>query len=339
MEFKINVEDVANPKEISLLNQLECPIDYQISFNPIVCVKCETIFCQNCIDDWKKKSNVCPVRCSPFEVYNPGESIIRQQLRKIKIFCGNKVHGCEEHILATEIKIHEKICQYTPLKCDLCGKDKIPKTHYMKHLLEECQKNIIKCISCDYFYSPENYTNHLRICCKNRINCEYCNDFHTNESEKNSCLYNIISCSKCQMPDLRIDLLKYKHICLEQHELNDNSKVAIYILYLRKKIIDYNEEFSKSKEFNFDSLNKKFTNIISTINEKAKELNLIPGNPVEVRKLKDEQLKKELDIYKDNLQKINFLEDEIYSLTKQVEGIYFIKMKICKRKRNIERSL
>ena len=164
IEQKINIDDIANPQEINLLQHLECTIDYKISLTPVICTKCETIFCKNCMEDWKKKSNTCPMRCTPLQLYSPGEGLVKQQLMKIKLFCVNKIYGCNEEILIAEMKLHEKNCLYTPIKCDFCLKDLIPKVFYAKHLLEECKHNLLRCISCDSLFYPSKFTEHLQKC-------------------------------------------------------------------------------------------------------------------------------------------------------------------------------
>jgi len=328
MEIKINSDDIANPDEIPLLSHLECTIDFKISLNPVLCSKCETIFCQSCIDDWRKKSNSCPMRCTPLEVYSPGDSIIRQQLKKIKLFCINKKLGCDEHILVADMKYHEKNCLYQPIKCEFCSKDKIPKLFYTKHLMEECQHNVVKCISCDEFYFPNKLTDHLKKCVVERINCEFCNGFHTNVTEKDKCIYSLMKCPKCKFPDLFVDLIKEKHICLEEGERTNNNQIALYVLNIRKKIIDFNENLSLANSDKFDNLYNKFTTILSSANEKGQELFQGTSTPTgKMKKQKEEQLKKELDNYKQNIEKIYILEDEVSSIKTQVEGkilIYYI---------------
>jgi hypothetical protein len=50
MVTKLNPEEIVNMDEIPLGEMLECPIDGMISLNPIICKKCETVFCIDCIE-------------------------------------------------------------------------------------------------------------------------------------------------------------------------------------------------------------------------------------------------------------------------------------------------
>ncbi len=75
---KISPEHIANRDKLHLDNYLECPIDKMVCTTLIMCKKCETIFCPECIEDLKKRSYVCPMHCNPIELIKRDRTIIRQ---------------------------------------------------------------------------------------------------------------------------------------------------------------------------------------------------------------------------------------------------------------------
>jgi hypothetical protein len=40
-----------------------CPICSSILINPLICMKCQKVFCERCINDWSKKEKDCPSKC------------------------------------------------------------------------------------------------------------------------------------------------------------------------------------------------------------------------------------------------------------------------------------
>lgn len=313
MEQKIDREDVANPEEIPILQHLECTIDNMISTNPVVCIKCETIFCQSCLDDWKKRSNTCPMRCSPLEIYNPLEkdTTIKKQLAKIKVYCKYKNYGCKEGVLLAEQNFHEKNCLYQPTKCSECGQN-IPKINIPRHILESCSNCQLKCVICERQQYPNNYIEHIEECITKKISCT-CGDYHDNSSH--NCLYKIKNCTICNLPDLGINYEKSLHQCLLGEEKKNKNQLAMYILYLRKKLVSYYEEFSNRKNSDFETIFNKYNKIVEMANIKNLEIqNCIPGKQ---KIFKDDDVRKISEFHKENIVKIENLEKEIECLTKE----------------------
>ena len=108
---KIEKNEISNPEEILLLDSLECQ-DNIIPLKPYICSKCYTIFCNECIEKYKEKSNDSPMRCSPFNIIEMKNLIINQQLNLIKVNCKFMKNRYSSKILLKEIKIHENYCNY-----------------------------------------------------------------------------------------------------------------------------------------------------------------------------------------------------------------------------------
>ena len=76
-----NIQEYNNIKE-----EITCEICYGIVVKPKICETCETLFCENCINNWKKKNNTCPKRCSNF-IIKDAPKVIKKLLDKLKILC------------------------------------------------------------------------------------------------------------------------------------------------------------------------------------------------------------------------------------------------------------
>ena len=86
-------------------NQIEdeiiCIICRNIKIEPIMCTKCQYSFCSECIEEWKKKSQTCPLKC-----YDPTYvncRLIKNILSKLKFKCKN---SCEEIIPYNKLSAH-----------------------------------------------------------------------------------------------------------------------------------------------------------------------------------------------------------------------------------------
>lgn len=100
--YVIEKNDIINKEEFKVIEQIvTCPICCGVIFNPYQCTKCENIFCKDCIENWQKKSEICPFKC---EKSKYKESKLAQRiLNIIKIKCKN---GCNEEISYGDIVTH-----------------------------------------------------------------------------------------------------------------------------------------------------------------------------------------------------------------------------------------
>jgi len=220
MERKLLREDIANPEEIPLLDNLECSIDMMISLNPKMCLKCENIFCQECVENWAKKSSDCPMRCKPFEHSTIENSILKFQINKIKLFCGYKFEGCKEIFLINEKEKHDQVCQYKPTQCIKCKK-LVPKILLNEHYYKTCEKTQIKCNQCENNFSLNDFILHYENCVTNQnTKCRFCiKKIPSNKmgTHLEKCESKVDVCKICNMPDFakRIEIT-------HKHEKNEN---------------------------------------------------------------------------------------------------------------------
>ena len=128
---------------------VSCSICTEILINPMMCMKCQAVFCKSCIDTWSKKSADCPNRC---ENTNYKQSILSQNiLSKLKFICPK----CEKVINYDDIKDHSLIKCYNEAKITLLlesqENNKTTDTVNSKH------KNILIYFNI-FFYKYSNYS-------------------------------------------------------------------------------------------------------------------------------------------------------------------------------------
>ena len=91
-----------------------CPICLKILINPLMCMKCQKVYCKKCIEQWERRDNKCPNRCqSP----NYQKSLEKNRiLSNLKFKCIN----CEDEIEYNNVETHHNSCK-------IQGKNKIKK--------------------------------------------------------------------------------------------------------------------------------------------------------------------------------------------------------------------
>lgn len=89
---------------LAFKDSLICPICSNILINPLMCMNCQNVYCQKCVDEWSKKDNKCPNRC---ENPNYKKSIEKNNiLSKLKFKC----EKCGEEIFYDNVGKHRESC-------------------------------------------------------------------------------------------------------------------------------------------------------------------------------------------------------------------------------------
>lgn len=102
-------------------DSFDCGICYQVCKEPKECVKCGSMYCAFCIDDWVSKKNECPVGCT--EAKNnvrPVTGALAKIYKNLDIKC--KSEGCGKVVKLCDLVQHELVCGLP--KClffDQCG--------------------------------------------------------------------------------------------------------------------------------------------------------------------------------------------------------------------------
>ena len=321
--LKIEKNEVLNPEEILLIDKIECPIDSVIPLQPFMCSVCHTIFCKSCIDKWKEKSDICPMRCKNYKLIKVQNSIINQQIDLIKVKCKNEKNGCNSKILLKNKENHEKNCDYNLIQCFKC-KENIPKYDIAIHFRSACLNNKISCYICNNKFNIGKIEEHLNECQKkNYKKCEICLNYHFFEEK---CKFGIKNCEKCKIFDLVCEFDENNHKCINVNDQNE----------LNEYFIDFSLRFEKLLEKKSKEMSNKIKDFNQIFEEKINEIKVIIDdkimnidnnisweiNDYENKKklrqfeinLEIESIKNSIKQIKNGIEKKNIEKEEIYDL-------------------------
>jgi len=311
---KISIDDIVNTDELPLINYLECPIDNSISMTPLMCKKCETCFCQDCIETWKKKSNICPMRCNPMELINIDKTILKHQLDKLRLACGNYNMGCLAKLLVKDISAHEKLCEYKGIKCDKC-QETIPAIGLLMHLYESCKSNVVNCFICNSSVNLAHVLSHLGKCDIESSICAVCIQPIAENTELHwkVCSLKVINCQNCKLPELQSEIYNGNHKCMIDSDLTDVNK---YLKSLQSKYEFSVNEITAKCEERYNEFLKKLgdinTEILKREHEKFTKLEH------KLARLSDEYLKKMFNLKREKKEYLNKLDHEVQELEKKI---------------------
>ena len=126
---------------------LECTVCQQLASKPhqIPCCGGQTI-CENCAEEWKKRSNSCPFcRKTPLETVPDvrGERFINN----LQTYCPNYSHGCDWKGDLKSVKEHvTAVCEQYVIKCT-CGLN-MRRVCEDTHKQSECIDRWVRCPCC-----------------------------------------------------------------------------------------------------------------------------------------------------------------------------------------------
>lgn len=271
---KIDQDDIINKKDLPLIQSMVCSIDLYIPVNPVFCANCQNIFCSDCINDWKKQSEECPI-CK--NIFNPLPSsenlVIAQEIKNIRLKCKYSKNGCPKELQIQNKAFHESKCDYMFIECDKCHQQ-TPKIFLEKHLFEECTKNQVQCYLCEASFSICNIVKHLSSC----------------DGKENKEIINIIKCDKCNQNYIKNELSN-EHKC--ENELSSNLNLLI----------------DKCKQEYMD-IEKKEKEKMEGIYQNA--ITLLRDNKIAFTKLRD-KLNREIEVKKNSLLKLKQIKTSHYS--------------------------
>ena len=197
---------------------ISCQICKEIPLNPITCKNCETIYCNECLNNNNIKK--CNINCERFEKKDLS-NLLKKLLSKIKLRCYFYESGCEEIILFKNFINHIKNCEYSEYICSNCqffGNKRQCIIHYLTKenlIINDNKKNI-------------NDNNKI-------INCEFCKEripFNSYLEHKNLyCTEIVEECNECKIYYKRTKLINHSKIeCL-------NNQIEYY-----KNIVNFQQD-------------------------------------------------------------------------------------------------
>ena len=164
------------------IEDLICPICLQILRNPFCCS--EKInshsFCKECIDEFLKEKNKCPVCKLIFEYKN--NTNLKDKLNKLSFYCMFKNEGCDKILSDSEYLNHINNCEYSDGKYEC----QIKKYNYKNKEFENC----------GFIGNKEEIKKHFNVCAFYKNKCLFCDksilQINLKEHMENECIFGII---------------------------------------------------------------------------------------------------------------------------------------------------
>ena len=133
MDEFINEDSVIkNEYYSSFQDSVTCPLCLSIFIDPVMCMKCQNVYCRKCADDWSKKDSKCPNRCL--------EPKYQKCLQKDEILSNLhfKCEKCKLTISYNKAKNHKDNCCYEFLESyEIFDHSETPKFDIIKNISKE----------------------------------------------------------------------------------------------------------------------------------------------------------------------------------------------------------
>jgi E3 ubiquitin-protein ligase NRDP1 len=104
-------------------DQIICPICQNLMIIPMECSNCQNLYCEVCIEQWRKKGGGCPNHCINSEFKKVIEK--KRMISNLKFKC---IKGCGAKVLFNDIKNHyNSECYKKKRTMKLMNKNKVTK--------------------------------------------------------------------------------------------------------------------------------------------------------------------------------------------------------------------
>lgn len=204
----ISRDRILNLEKVALIEELiKCSICNEILNKPYECESCGALFCEECVNDWLKDKNVCPMECSNFKLVK-AKLNTRKLLNLLTLKCHNSP-DCSYTAGYWDIIDHEEKCDFQKIKCpnQLCpfeGHFKMLKNH----LQEECEHVSCECGFCKSLVKRKNLIEHLDKHNQEKsfyiFECAFCGS----SEGLRRCLCKKIICERCLLSQRNIECNK-----------------------------------------------------------------------------------------------------------------------------------
>ena len=160
--FKILFYSIEDSIDKDKDEDLICPICLQILCNPVCCsdkINSHS-FCKECIDEFLKEKEKCPI-CKLIFEYKINKNII-DKLSLLSFYCKFKNEGCDKILSYSEYLTHINECKYNNNKYEC----QISKYNYENIEFEKC----------GYIGNKKELKNHFNLCAFYKMKCLFCNE-------------------------------------------------------------------------------------------------------------------------------------------------------------------
>ena len=159
-----NEQLVADPALIS--DDLKCPLCLDLLKEPTLTSCCGKHFCQECIDNVKAATHVCPL-CNEKGFNTFLDKQKQRTVNALKVYCRMRVRGCEWEgelgKLDRHLDVHGGDCQFVEVECEFgpagC-RDNILRKDVVKHQ-QECMQQHLRLMTRFSLKSIENFERRL----------------------------------------------------------------------------------------------------------------------------------------------------------------------------------
>lgn len=260
-EIGINTDlIIENQKNMS--NETVCSICLGMVYDPVMCGKCEGLFCRNCINNQLKTTCKCPNQCI-FEE-KPINRVLRNLLNKFELYCYYREKGCKEIVLYSEFENHCKNCDFGEFRCNSPGCDFSGIKQAIIEHCKICPLKLIKCIYCKTKIASKNYEEHKNECGNKKNKCSFCNGIFLNKDMNthviNDCECFEVECVNCET--------KLKRKEFQNH--SENECLKFQVEYWKKEATNKEKEIQQLKEKLQKSIMKgeSYIQLVSTFLQK-----------------------------------------------------------------------
>ena len=211
-QYGIPTDNIYEPDRSYLekIEELICPICYDLIWKARECLSCGKMFCEFCIYDWiQRNKNKCPMCNQSFQIKEAKS--FNGVFGKIRIKCIHK--NCEETPNYFDYVKHIENCKYRLYHCmnDGCTCEDYLE-NMQKHSYEECQFRIIYCKYCSKGIKACNLKTHEKNECVRNIENPICHStttskvYHHENDQNKVCLTGRVGNSKNNRNDFKSKL-------------------------------------------------------------------------------------------------------------------------------------
>lgn len=158
------LEDYVYEDNLDIAKEVICAICQNIVNLPTSCSTCQNLFCKKCIDQWKRSSNKCPMRCNqPYLKLQDTPKNTMNLINKIKLKCLKFADGCTEAISYENFFKHIRNCKYIRFQCEYCQlegnyENSINHSKNCIYSYKECKSCKLRCKKKEYDAKHNNNT-------------------------------------------------------------------------------------------------------------------------------------------------------------------------------------
>ena len=142
-----------------------CAVCQALAYDPVQANCCGNVYCTQCIERWKSRSNSCPTCRSteqserPFNVFKDRNA--HRHISSLTVYCPNQTDGCSKMMDLSGIEKHlssDNGCSFHIVEYSNKCEHKERRATVKKHMTNECRLRRKKCKYCPLISTHEEVT-------------------------------------------------------------------------------------------------------------------------------------------------------------------------------------